>query len=251
MEQPVKVIELTCGNDATKMLKAMVSSLYVEWLDDLMEVDLPQDVDFDSKEEYEKACKEFMIDLVDQAKEYKEDIFRNVLASYNQFLSSKHDFETYAQKQDAESIEGIEKMTLDMKSVGMVSLFLTFILPQSLPYIILLNGPRIGLDVMSRKRFEKNLEQTRIAREQMKSIQDPMFWFTDQLRTDYHKSNQEFKELRERASNGENIIEKLTEMMSPERLALKRENILKELSFEFPKEQQEETKQYTKKEDNQ
>lgn len=243
------MIQITVGDNAVDMLKSIVSSLYMEWLDDLLELELPQEVDFDSKEEYDKACKELMLDLVAQAKEYKGDIFRGVLESYNNFLTNKHTFDSQSKVSEEEALKAIARATADMKGTGFLVLFLTLLFPTALPYLILFNGPRIMLDAKERKNHEATLENTKIVREQIKSIQDPLYWFTDSLRTDYHKSNQELEELRVKAENGENVIPRLMELMSPERLSLSRENVLKELEFIIPDEIKEEEKQYIKKED--
>lgn len=256
-ENHVPMIQIVVGGgNAVDMLKSMVSSMYVEWTDDLLETELPKEEDFASKEEYEKACKEFMVDLVDQAKEYKGDIFKGVLESYNAFLTASHSFDTEAKQRCEHAIDQIAKATSDMKRTGIMVLVLSLIFPQAIPFLILFNGPRILIDARAKKRLELSLSQTNMQKSQMDSIQDPLFWFTDSLRTDYHASNKELDELRKRALNGENVISELMEIMSPERLSLPRENILKEFEFLLPVEAQEETKeapeeqkQFTKKED--
>ena len=54
----------------------------------------------------------------------------------------------------------------------------------------------------------------------LKDIQNRLFELMDTLRTDYHQSNKELKELQERAKKGENVMPILLEMISPERVAL-------------------------------
>ena len=248
-DNKMPIVQIIVGASPVDMLKSMVSSLYVEWLDDLLEVEMPQESDYASKEEYEKSCKEFMADLVDQAKEYKGDIFKGVLESYNEFLTHKHAFDAEAKDKNARAEQKIASATSDMKNTGIMVLFLSLLFPQAFPIITLINGPRILLDARERKQQIANLEQIRMTAEQIKRVQDPLYWFTDSLRTDYHKSNKELEELRERALNGENVIQNLMELMSPERIGLPKDNILKELEFIFPEEGMEPGKELIKKED--
>lgn len=241
------MLQIVAGTNEVDMLKLIVSSLYVEWLDDLLEEEVPKEESFESKEEYEKACKAFMVDLVDQAKEYKGDIFKGVLESYNTFLSQKYQFATESKEKCEYAKKGIAKTATDMRRRGIIMLFLALLFPKALLFILLFNGSKMLIDAKKIKRLESVLEQTSIENAQIESIQDSLFWFTDSLRTDYHNSNEELEELREKARKGENIIPALMELMSPERLSLPRRNILKELEFILPDEMEKETKGYIKK----
>ena len=57
---------------------------------------------------------------------------------------------------------------------------------------------------------------------EIKEVQDPFYELIDTLRTDYHRSNEELKELEEKAINGEDISSALIEFMNPERIGLER-----------------------------
>ena len=78
--------------------------------------------------------------------------------------------------------------------------------------------------------MERQISKNDAAFATLTQVQIPFYEFVSLLRDDYHKSNKELKELRERASRGENIIGPILEMVRPERLSLKRYDI-QELGF--------------------
>ena len=238
------IIEAHSSSDVAGMLKVSVAAQMSEWHENLLSMEVPEKEEFESEEEYREFMKMFMTDLVDAITSIKGDMFKDILNSYNDFLSEKIAVETQFKEEDERAKMVIRETRIHIKRIGIASLVITLILPSMLPIVLVINLPRIGLNLMAKKVMERNIEKNRLVLETMEQIQLPFYDFVCTLRDDYHKSNQELKELREKASQGENVIEPLLQMVNPERLALKTYD-LKALGYT-----EEEEKIITKKKDN-
>jgi hypothetical protein len=245
MGEKITIVNIEGGDQPVEELKLVVASLMTQWEDSIIESEIPQDIDFDSKQEYEEAVKEYQLELLDEIKKAKHDIFASVLESYNQLLAAKYKRESVVKDQDRRSQDLIDKANSDIKSASLVTLGLSLFIPAAMPYLLLFNLPRIGTDIYLIKYHQKRISSNRVLDEQIKKIQDPMFEFMDTLRDDYHASNKELKELKEKAENGENIMAPLLEMIKPERVHLQRSDFLKQIQVEM-----DESKELVKRDNN-
>jgi len=222
MKQQIKIINVDTSDALVGTMKLCVASAMTEWEQNLLEQELPKREDYESNEEYEQDRKQLMIDLVDEVQKLKKQVFVSVLDSYNDLLSAKYEIENNVRESNQSCIDLINQSRRDIKNAGIVTLLLTIVFPQSLPFLLILNIPRVGLDVLATKASIRRINLNQLALENIKGIQYPMYDLTCDLRSDYHESNRRLKELRDKAVNGENIIGDLLELVNPERVHLKR-----------------------------
>ena len=220
MKKQIKVIQVDSSEAIVDSMKLCVAMAMSEWEQDLLTAELPKREDYQTETEYQEEIKAYMTDAVDQIKDLKRQVFCSVLESYNEFLTAKYDQDTNIKNENSKCIEYIGDSLSDMKRAGIITLVLTLILPSALPIIIVLNGTRIGLDALTSKIMGRKIESNNQIQEEIKKIQIPFYEFTDTLRTDYHQSNHELDELREKALKGENVLGKLMEIVNPERVQL-------------------------------
>lgn len=246
MEKPVKIIQIDSMDGMVSMMKYAVAASMTDWEKSILELEIPKREDFTTEEEYQVEIRQYMVDLVDEVKEIKGEVFKSVLDSYNNYLSSKYEIESTIKKQNEQCVNMYINATADMKRAGILTVVLTLFVPQALPILLVLDIPRVGIDLLARGVSKKKMKMNEIQKELFSQIQIPFFDFTCDLRSDYHKSNKELDELRKKALNGENVIGNLLEIVNPERVNLKRVESSELLPFvEVVEEEQQ--KQLTKK----
>lgn len=224
-----KSITITLIDNPVESIKLVTSIIMSQWTSAIIEEGFPKETEFSSKEEYELALKEYMLKLVEEVKESKHEIFTSILECYNQILSKKGEVAEVFKEQEIQSQLTIERANYDMKSAGIVTIGLGLLVPNFLPIAVAINVPRVLGDIFLKKFHLQRMQNNREVSKGISSIQEPLYWFTDQLRTDYHESNKKLEELKRRALKGENVIDELLEIMNPERLHLKKMNVPHEL----------------------
>jgi hypothetical protein len=220
MEQEVNIVKVDDPKEVVEIFKVQISLMLSNYYEQVKNNVFPKKEDFSSIEEYETEYNLAIFDLIDEIEEIKHEMFTGVLESYNDFIIEKNTFDATASKENSESIELIDLTTYDMKKAGIITVGATILLPIIAPIVIVFNLPRIGMDVLSKKYHEKRLEYNSYIQGKFKEIQDPFYELTYSLRSDYHKSKQELKELKERALQGEDIADDLIPMLNPERVNL-------------------------------
>ena len=220
MEKKIEVIELKDATHMVDQLKLFVSSALEECIEELLNVEIPDESEYDSEESLKEAQKDLMVQLVEEVKYIKKDIFTNILETYNLFVQEKNRFNYEATKQEEESIKTIISANSDMRRTGLVTITLSLIFPGAIPFLLIFNIPRLGSDILSKNIHLNNIVKNNILQKEFKRIQYPFFEFTDTLRTDYHKSMKELDKLEEEAKQGKNVAIELLEILNPERLSL-------------------------------
>ena len=226
METNGIMIQVTSGEQIVETMKLYVGEMLSGFYDCLLELDLPKLEDFQTKEEYEEACKKMMIELVEDVTDIKEEVFKNVLNTYNDFLTGKVEFEQASNKEKQALQSSIVRMNVDMKTTGIVTLTLTLLFPGAMPILLMINIPRIGMDLLIRNKNQAKINRIEFLKKEMKKIQDPFYELTDALRSDYHKSKKELEEIKQKAIEGNNVVQDLLPIIDPERISLPRVHML-------------------------
>ncbi len=229
------IIEVDSDNivEVLKMQTSLVLSTYYEKLKRDIK---PSREDYTSEEEYQIVSRMQELELIDQVKEIKHLVFSNILNMYNEFIIEKNGFDFTSKKQNEESIQIINYTNSDIKRAGIITIGVTILLPIIAPIVIVFNIPRIGIDLIENKYHSKRLYNNIMIDEELKKVQDPFYELVDTLRSDYHKSNKELKQLEDKALHGVDISTELIEFLDPERVNLERIEIPEELFMEKNKE---------------
>lgn len=232
------MIPLSNTKEIIEMLKMVVSNQMIQVENLILSEPLPKREDFQTEEEYNREVKEFMSDAIDVIEDAKKEIFVNVLDSYNDFLVMKNTIESPIKDQNKQAEETAFNAGRSIRNTAIGTAVLTLLLPSLFPIVIVVGVGRIGFKILEVKMCANTVARNMEMEEVLKNLQIPFFDFTCELRTDYHQSNKELKEMRERLENGENIMPDLMELIKPERLSLER---VESLPFE-----EDEQKQYFK-----
>ena len=241
MEKKIEVIELKDANHMVEQLKLFISAALEDCIEELLNVEIPDESDYNSKESFKQAQIDLMVQLVEEVKYIKKDIFTSILETYNLFVQEKNRFNYEATKQEQESIKTIISANSDMKRTGLLTITLSLIFPGAIPFLLVFNIPRIGSDIVSKNVHLNNIVKNTLIQNEFKRIQYPFFEFTDTLRTDYHKSMKELDKLEEEAKQGKNVAIELLEILNPERLSLPETQPLHLLEQNRPKQLQKKT----------
>ena len=232
----IKRIKIDNPDEIVNELKKQASGSLKMFSEGIIREKLPKRIDYDSYEDYQIERTTVLMKLLSEVEELKRLIFVSELNAYNNFLRSFNEFKHYAKMQNNNFIESIEKVTGDMISAGIVTIALTVIFPYTTPIVLFFNIPRIGMDAFTRKINKMRINDNIELEKKLKNLQEPLYEFTDTLRTDYHRSKKEIKELRERLKEGEDITEELIKIASPKRIGLDIvEEEQKEKTYHIPK----------------
>ena len=102
----------------------------------------------------------------------------------------------------------------------MLAFYLSLLFPAIIPITLLATVPRVGFDLLRKKKCKNEIERIDMLKKEILLNQDIFYEYIDTLRTDYHKSNKKLDELKRRAMNGENIMPELFEILNPKRIGL-------------------------------
>ena len=220
--EDLNIVEIKEPNQVLDLLKTEVSlvlsSMYEEAKDNLS-IDRE---DYETEEEYQIMHRINELELIDEIKEVKHTIFSGLLDTYNTLVRESNLFRAKVASEKRESEEMIDLASFDMKKAGIITVGGSLLLPIIAPLLIIFNGSRIGLDILTKKYHSERIEFNEMLLKEIKEVQDPFYELIDTLRTDYHRSNEELKELEEKAINGEDISSALIEFINPERIGLER-----------------------------
>ena len=209
-------------DNVVDILKVMTATQLTQ-LECILKSDIgPKREEFATEEEYLIEKKLFNLEMIRSVEEVKKQLFSDIVDSYNEFLHLKYDTEEELKKQNEESSAYIIYSSKDIKNTGIASLITTLLIPSALPVVAAIGLTRISFDTLQAKINLNRITRNNEALQKINSIQDPLYDFTCTLRTDYHESKEKFKELKERASKGENILPELIEMVNPEKVDLER-----------------------------
>lgn len=210
------------GSISSLCLKEKASLSYSRIQDSILSSKVPNRDDYDSDEEFKKTSINFMIDWIDQVRQVKKEVFISTLDIYNGILGKSNNFNFTSSKNIERFNTEIERCNGSIKRRGIVSLVLAFMLPLTLPYNVLINGSQIAADMIQKKRFEKEMSNINVEKNQLREIIDDIYPLVSDLRDDFHNSNRRLDELKRKALKGENIMGELLEICSPERIGLQR-----------------------------
>ena len=160
------------------------------------------------------------IKLIDEIKAIKHLVYSDVLDAYNELVVSKNTLEPIFKLENEESEYLKEELGSSMKRTIIISAALSALIPKVIPLVLIVGAPRLAADKLMKNYHTKRLNYNKDVEEKFIRAQNPLFELMDTLRTDYHKSNQEFKELEDRAIMGEKVIEDLMNLINPERVGL-------------------------------
>ena len=220
MEEKTQVIEVNNGEELVDALKYISSTILSESYETLKQGILPKKEEFATTEEYELAHNKSSLELINEIESIKKDVFTSVLDIYNNFLSEKAETERLYKLQKEESYKLIEYTSHHMKRLCIFTVGESLILPVYTPVFIIINGPRVVLDYVVKKKNEKIIEIGGILIEEYKNIQYPLYEFLDTLRSDYHKSKRELEEIKTKSLEGKEIEKDLLPIINPERINL-------------------------------
>ena len=216
----VKVIEVTDPKQIVEILKIEISKILSESSEKLME-SLPNREDFQTESEYELIKRMSMIELVDQTREIKHNIFSGILENYNNLITEINRFNNKSVRENKESEMMKKYLDSSNKKILVISLGISLLLPGLIPLVLIIDVPRLGTNMLLKKYFNERLVRNKITKNIMTKTQDPYYELTDTLRTDYHKSKEELNELEHKAIIGEDISGKIKEILNPERIGIK------------------------------
>lgn len=224
----VQVIEVNDPSQITEVLKIEISKVLSESSKELIE-SLPKREDYNTESEYDLIKRMAMIEIVDKTKELKHEIFKEILDNYNTLLGEIIKFKNISEIENKNLELMDEYLDQRAKRTLIISLGISLLFPSIIPIVILVDIPQIGSNRLLKKHCKTKLENNKTIKNTMEQVRSPLYELTDTLRTDYHRSNEELKELEHKAIIGEDISENIKEILNPERIGLKRiENPIKE-----------------------
>lgn len=187
----------------------------------------------------EETSVEEYLKLIELVRIEKQDIFSQTLNAYNNFLNTKFDTITELKKQNNKysdySQEFLNENTSKIYSLIMLSAIISIRLAI---YIAIINMALKTLDTYATKIFKKLMEIINEKILYWQDFQNRFYAYCDNMRTDYHKSEKELESLKERAKNGENIMDELLQIAHPSSIGLE--------LVEFSEEEKEAPKQLIK-----
>lgn len=163
---------------------------------------------------------EHNLEIIEEVEHFKEDLFLGCLGSYNEFLREKNLITSNAKSNIGTHRTRIDSASHDMKATGILAAGATLLFPKLSLIALALSIPRLGIDSFEIKLRKELIDLLEEFRDSYDSSQRELFQFVDAMRTDYHHSKKEFKELRQKAKAGEEIIDDLIKMLQPERIGL-------------------------------
>lgn len=214
------VFKIENGNycvEDVKFFNTMELSFY---RDAILSFNVPKREHYSSLEEFNKAYIDFMISKIEEVKNIKHTVFVNALKEYDNLLNDVHKLKRYEPETREAFEELIDFSNKDIRRAAIIAFNLSLWFPAVIPVTLLVSAPRVGFDLLQKKKYKKKLEKIAEVKKNVLSHQDVFYEYIDILRTDYHKSNKELDELKRRAMNGENIMPELFEIVSPERVGL-------------------------------
>lgn len=207
VEEPEQLIEALKNE-----ISIILSTTYNE-LDNMI-------FDVIEEEEFNVVNRMMNLQLIDEVQVIKHNIFLDILNTYNEIIREKNHFESKLKKENKESEYMKEELESSMKRTLIFSAGASLLLPKLIPLVLIIGIPRLGADKLVKDYHSRRIEKNNYKEDIFKRTQEPLYEFTDTLRTDYHKTKKELKELEERAINGDYIIDELKEIVNPERVGL-------------------------------
>ena len=221
-DKPIMNSEVKDGEELVETLKSSVTLAMTDWEQRFIGITFPTREDFETEEEYKETIVYMMTELVDSVRELKGDLFRQMNDNYNEFLAVQMKTNQDAKEDIKKAYIVMEKTRKDAKSSGIITIALTLLFPGYLPIIVLVQAPRFAYYLTMNLYSKHKVRNDEEIMENLRTIQIPYFDFICDMRSDYHKSNQELDELMKRAQQGEDVTNELLEMIKPERLSLSR-----------------------------
>ena len=158
--------------------------------------------------------------LIDEVKVIKHNLFSDILKTYNELIIEKNSFDSKIKLENKESEQIKEELNSSMKRTLIFSAGTSILLPGFIPLVLIIGIPRLGADKLMKDYHTRRIEENNHKEYLFKRVQEPLYELTDTLRTDYHKSMKELKELETRAINGDYIMDELKEIVNPKRVGL-------------------------------
>ena len=237
MNEEIEVINLEDPSQTVDLIKVFISQALEECEEEFLNLEVKDQSDFETEEEYLEYFKDLQNQLIDDIEEIKLSIFQTVLYSYNKFVGEKNLLELDALNAKKESEEMINFTSRDIKRATISSIGISLIFPSFIPAVFIINFPRLWANFHVNEYHIGRMEAYEDAKERFKEIQLPYYELMDTIRTDYHKSKKELEELRKNVEDGENIIPYLFSQIGPERLSINRYDLSNlEFDIEEPKE---------------
>jgi len=209
------------GNDfAIDFIKLKMASLFESKQEELRSYEPPKRQESQTEEEYQKAYKDFMLEQIEYITNLKHLNFASYLEKYNAFLSAKREAIEVFDRNKQKELEEIQKKLTQKKVNFWTSALLSLVFPQGIITFAVLG---VGRNIIYNRTIKSDTEdivKIEIAKEALEKTHTGIYDLCCDLRADYHKSKKECEELKKRALAGEDIIEDLVKMMSPERISL-------------------------------
>ena len=199
--------------------KDLVSVMLSRSLEDVYYM-MPEEDEFMFEEDYLLMRKIISLDAINMIKKVKYDIFSRLLDTYNIVITDMNTFKSRYKKENIESEEIQLLVNRSMKRTAVISAGVSFLIPALIPLVLLIGVPSIGMDKMTKDYHKERIEKNNELKELYDIIHKPFYEFISILRRDYHRSNEELKELELRAMNGEDITEELISILDPSRIGL-------------------------------
>ena len=207
VEEPEKLVELL-KNETSIILSTTYNELDSMVIDEIEEL------------ESNVSNRIMNLQLIEEVKVIKHNIFLDILNTNNEVIRKKNHFETKFKTENKESEYIKEELDSSMKRTLIFSAGASLLLPKFIPLVLILGIPRLGADKLVKDYHVRRIEKNNSKEDILNRIQEPLYEFTDVLRTDYHKTKKELKELEERAINGDYILDELKEIVNPKRVGL-------------------------------
>ena len=187
----------------------------------------------------EETSVEEYLRLIELVKIAKQDIFFKILNAYNTFLDIKFDTITELEAQNSEYKDYSQKFLNENTSKIYLLIMLSAIISIKLSiYIAILNLALKTVYSYANKILEELMELINKKISYWQDFQNSFYAYCDNMRADYHKSKKELESLKERAKNGENIMDELLQIAHPSSIRLE--------LVEFSEEEKEAPKQLIK-----
>lgn len=210
LEEPKEIIEII-----KMQLSMILTNVYHELEDYLLEFE-----NIDDTFQLDIIKRMTMLKLLEEVEEIKHDLFIETLETYNRLIGEINLFKSRYKQENNESKKMIEIVNSSMKRTTIISIGVSVLAPSLIPLVLVIDIPKLVLDSIVKKYHRDNIDINLLTRDLYDTVQRPLYDLVCNLRSDYHKSKVEFKELEEKAIDGENIIEDLMILSNPERVGL-------------------------------
>lgn len=220
MSEAIQFIELDDSEDSLKMMKTMITAMMKEWQNQVITLDTPKREEYTSDEEFKKEYNKFMLETIEDIRGVKFSIFKNVNDINNNFIQLKRNALASFEKEKMEREQVIKGAKRDIVVSTIAVTGLSLIFKDALPYLLILNIPRVGIGLYAIRKNKNRIEINMGVEKKLDELEPELNMMTCDFREDYHRTEEELDDLKIKLLEGKDIKEGLINLFDPKRVGL-------------------------------